>query len=162
MSGSGVRGPEIPGRRAASPISSPLVKKLGGLVLSPLALIVCCSGLAACGDDGPRPIALSLTGEAPAQQPADVAPLNIASVVSIDNTFRPGIIEVPAGTEVVWVNRGRNEHDILSDFGFGVEAAAFHPGDEYRHVFTEPGEYPYYCTIHGTHAAGMVGTIIVV
>ena len=29
-------------------------------------------------------------------------------------------------------------------------------------VFDEPGEYPYYCTLHGTETAGMVGTIRVV
>ena len=31
------------------------------------------------------------------------------------------------------------------------------PGATYSHVFTEPGEVTYYCTIHGTADAGMVG-----
>jgi plastocyanin len=83
------------------------------------------------------------------------------TVQSIDNTFRPDRIEIAPGTEVVWVNRGRNEHDISSESGFGVTAADFQPGDEYRHVFTEPGEYPYHCTIHGTPTIGMIGTIVV-
>jgi plastocyanin len=31
----------------------------------------------------------------------------------------------------------------------------------YSHVFTEPGEYPYYCTAHGTKTRGMIGKIVV-
>ena len=70
---------------------------------------------------------------------------------------------IAPGTEVVWVNRGRNEHDLISDssMAFGAVAANFAPGDEYRFVFTEPGEFPYHCTIHGTSEIGMVGTIVV-
>jgi plastocyanin len=90
-----------------------------------------------------------------------VAPTQTVTVQAIDNTFRPDRIEVAPGTEVVWVNRGRNDHDLFAELGFGVTAAEFKPGDEYRHVFTEPGEYPYYCTIHGTPDVGMTGTIVV-
>jgi plastocyanin len=93
----------------------------------------------------------------PAGEPAPEA----AMVQSIDNSFRPPRLEIAAGTEVVWVNRGRHPHDIRSDFGFGVVADDFQPGDEYRYVFTEPGEYPYYCTIHGTETVGMIGTVVV-
>ena len=73
------------------------------------------------------------------------------TVQSIDNTFRPDRIEIAPGTEVVWVNRGRNEHDISSEAASSASVAAdFQPGDEYSHVFTEPASIPYYCTIHGT------------
>ncbi len=88
-------------------------------------------------------------------------PTQTVTVQAIDNTFRPDRIEIAPGTEVVWVNRGRNDHDLMTDLGFGVTAAEFGPGDEYRHVFTEPGEYPYYCTIHGTPDVGMTGTVVV-
>lgn len=83
---------------------------------------------------------------------------------SIDNTFRPDRIEVASGTTVVWTNFGRTEHDILPTEGdeWGVQPKDFPPGATYRHVFTEPGEVPYYCSIHGTMRAGMVGTIVVV
>ena len=83
------------------------------------------------------------------------------TVVAADNRFDPIRIEIAPGTEVVWVNQGRNDHDLMTDFGFGVTANEFHPGDEYRHVFTEPGEFPYYCTIHGTADFGMIGTVVV-
>ena len=44
---------------------------------------------------------------------------------------------------------------------WGVEVDGFQPGDVYAHVFTEPGEYRYYCSIHGNEDVGMVGTVIV-
>lgn len=84
-------------------------------------------------------------------------------VQAIDNTFRPEEVEVAAGTEVVWANDGRNEHNVLpvEGEGWGVEADAFAPGDEYSHRFTEPGTYGYYCSLHGTTTKGMVGTVVV-
>jgi plastocyanin len=86
-----------------------------------------------------------------------------APVQVLDNTFRPEEVEVAAGTEVVWDNGGRNDHNVLPVEGddWGVEAADFEPNDTYRHRFTEPGTYPYYCSLHGTTTKGMVGTIVV-
>jgi plastocyanin len=138
-----------------------------------VAIAVAATVLTACANDGPQSLdaAPSVQSSAPPTVPDSSTPATVAAgsvaagetvtVQSIDNTFRPDRIEVAPGTEVVWVNRGRNEHDILSDAGFGVAAADFQPGDEYRHVFTEPGEYPYHCTIHGTATIGMKGTIVV-
>jgi plastocyanin len=89
----------------------------------------------------------------------------VVQVLALDNTFRPDRIEVQVGDEVLWENRGLNEHDVLyvqdSTSPFGVEAARFQPGDVYTHVFTEPGEFHYYCSIHGTETVGMVGTVVV-
>ena len=97
----------------------------------------------------------------PAVEPTGV----LAPVIALDNSFRPEVIEVNVGDEVVWENRGLNEHDVLfvqdSMSPFGVEVADFQPGDFYSHVFAEPGEFRYYCSIHGNEAVGMVGTVIV-
>ena len=84
-------------------------------------------------------------------------------VVALDNSFRPQSIEIHVGDEVVWENRGANEHNVLSieSDTWGVEVADFQPGAVYAHVFTEPGEYQYFCSIHGNEQVGMVGTIIV-
>ena len=89
----------------------------------------------------------------------------IVPVLAIDNSFRPDVIEVEVGDEVLWENRGLNEHNVLyvqdSASPFGVEAAQFQPGDVYTHVFSEPGEFHYYCSIHGNETVGMVGTVVV-
>jgi len=111
--------------------------------------------------------ALAACGSANAESEGDAeAPLveGVTEEVGVlDNTFRPGEITVAAGTEVVWRNGGRNDHNVVSvdDGAWGVDTAEFAPGDEYRHRFTEPGTYAYYCSLHGTTTNGMVGTIVV-
>jgi plastocyanin len=149
---------------------SPPVKSLRPITV---AAAVATTLLTACADDGPQPLDAAQPEQSlPAQSPPTASPpattadgsvpaRPAVTVQSIDNTFRPDRIEIAPGTEVVWVNRGRNEHDISSEAGFGVAAADFQMGDEYRFVFTEPGEYPYHCTIHGTATVGMMGTIVV-
>lgn len=100
----------------------------------------------------------------PAVQPTGV----VIPVTALDNSFRPTSVEAKVGDEVVWENRGRNEHDVLSIEGtledgsaWGVTVEEFQPGAIFAHVFTEPGEYRYYCTIHGTTDVGMIGTVVV-
>jgi plastocyanin len=102
--------------------------------------------LTACGDD---------------EEPVDLVEGVTVEVQAVDNTFRPEAIEVAAGTEVVWTNEGRTDHDIRMVDGddFGVSREDFTPGDEYSFRFTEPGTYAYYCTLHGTESAGMTGSV---
>jgi plastocyanin len=89
----------------------------------------------------------------------------VVEVQSLDNSFRPEVLTVEAGTEVVFTNVGRNDHNVLpqpdSLQGWGVGEAEFGPGAEYRHVFDVPGEYRYICTIHGVKGKGMVGVLTV-
>ncbi|MGB3736565.1 MAG: plastocyanin/azurin family copper-binding protein [Ilumatobacter sp.] len=85
-------------------------------------------------------------------------------VRSLDNSFIQQQIEIEAGTEVNWINGGRNDHNILpvdESLTWGVDRDTFVPGTEYAHVFDTPGVYPYFCSIHGTTEAGMVGAIVV-
>lgn len=88
----------------------------------------------------------------------------VVDVRALDNSFIVEEIEITAGTEVRWENRGRNDHDVVpvdDAQTWGVELDDFTPGDSYSHVFTTPGTYRYYCTIHGTTDIGMVGAVIV-
>jgi plastocyanin len=163
--------------------STVIAVALGALVLGPFA---------ACGPDGPdvytapvedpaddpvadtvddttSSIADSGTPEASAPGesiPAESVPANgeTVDVRALDNSFIEEELEVAAGTEVHWQNRGRNDHDVVPvDEGaeWGVELEAFTPGDSYSHVFSTPGTYRYYCTVHGTEDVGMIGTIVV-
>ena len=104
------------------------------------------------------------TEPAPTTTAIGVEPTGVVvPVIALDNTFRPDTIEIAVGDEVLWENRGLNEHNVLYVEGddWGIEVEAFQPGDAYAHVFTEPGVYPYYCSIHGNTDVGMVGTVIV-
>lgn len=107
-------------------------------------------------DDGAAPVATSTT--------STITPTGVVvPVIALDNTFRPEIVEIAVGDEVLWENRGANEHNVLrvEGDGWGVEVDDFQPGDVYAHVFTEPGEFRYYCSIHGNEDVGMIGTVIV-
>lgn len=116
-------------------------------------------------DDGDG--AASSEPSAPATFPATG---EVVEVRSLDNAFRVADVTVVAGTEVRWINGGRNDHNILpvdaiaeldAVAGFGVERDVFVPGAEYSYLFDTPGVYPYFCSIHGTQDVGMVGVVIV-
>jgi len=127
--------------------------------------------LGACGDDGP--LAASPTPGELRSGPLVMAPPNtsapesvgeVVEVQSLDNQFRQQEVTVAAGTQVRWVNAGQTDHDVQPvDLGavWGIGQTAFPPGAEYSFVFSEPGEYPYYCSLHGTETVGMIGTIVV-
>lgn len=120
------------------------------LVASLVAAALTVVGLAACSGSGQ----VEQTGLG-----------KVVEVEAVDNVFRPETIEIEPGTEVRWVNKGRNDHDVtpteLELGDWGIKLADFEPGVTYSHVFTEPGEYPYYCTAHGTKTRGMIGKIVV-
>jgi plastocyanin len=145
-------------------------------------LLLAAGGLAACGGDdraagsggsGSRDDAGGLSGSdraggdatAGGEVPDDVVVIEgtEAQVSALDNSFRAENIEVRPGTTVVWTNNGRNEHDVLParGSGWGVEVEDFQPGDVHSRTFDEPGVYHYYCSIHGTADAGMIGTVVV-
>lgn len=115
---------------------------------------------------------------------ADVA--NVATpngttveVQVLDNSYRPIDLVIEVGTEVSFVNKGRNEHNILPDAvandaeleellaadasptSWGVASTDLPPGATFSHVFLEPGTYAYYCSIHGVAGKGMYGVVIV-
>jgi len=135
-----------------------------GLMVAPLAV------LASCGSNA------EVTNPAA----SSVAPNGQSiTIQSLDNSFRPVEFEIEAGTEVIFENRGRNDHNILPNSvanddelvallassdapeAWGVIAEDFVPMDVYSHIFTVPGTYPYYCSIHGSPGAGMYGVVVV-
>ncbi len=111
---------------------------------------------AGCGDDGAR-------AADPEPEPEVTLVDIVEPVVVLDNTFRPGRTDVAVGTTVEWRNGGRNDHNVIpvDTYGWGVEVEDFAPRDLYRHRFTAPGIYAYYCSLHGTATKGMGGTIVV-
>jgi plastocyanin len=145
------------------------------VAVAALAVLLAVGSAAACGGDddgGDEGTGLSgggaagdEAGDAAGDVPDDVVVLegSAVSVASLDNTFRAQNIQVEPGTTVTWTNDGRNEHDVLpvEGDGWGVEVEGFQPGDRYEHTFDEPGVYEYYCSIHGTTTAGMIGTVVV-
>lgn len=90
----------------------------------------------------------------------------VEKVLALDNNFIQDAITIVAGTEVVWENNGRNDHDVipvddLDAVAWGVKDDVFVPKATYSHVFDQPGTYRYFCTIHGTAEVGMIGVVVV-
>lgn len=86
-------------------------------------------------------------------------------VDAVDNLFKPPYIIVKAGTTVTFRNDGRNNHNVFPAVKGAfepLETDAFEPGTDATITFDEPGDYPYYCTLHGTTTKGMVGAVRVV
>ena len=126
-----------------------------------------------CGDDSDRAGDDDETTETATAQTIDVVDRRgqasdsnypEVDVRVIDNEFVDGEIRIDPGVTVAWQNDGRVEHNIVTvseEPDFGVDTDAFGPGSEHEFRFTEPGVYPYYCSLHGTADAGMTGTIVV-
>jgi len=80
-----------------------------------------------------------------------------ASDVKIDNfTFEPGVVTVKRGAQVTWTNGDDIPHTVDSVDG-KFRSSALDTNDSFHFLFSEPGEYQYYCRIHPK----MTGKIVV-
>ena len=71
--------------------------------------------------------------------------------------FAPKTLTVPIGARVVWINRDDEPHVVTSAGALFASSKALDTSDSYGVMFSKPGTYTYYCSIHPM----MVGTIIV-
>lgn len=88
----------------------------------------------------------------------------VVDITVLDNSFNPAVVTIAPGTTVRWTNKGKIAHNKLvvsGDGDFGVDAKDFGPGQVHQFTFTKPGEYRYYCSLHGTADTGMTGKITV-
>jgi plastocyanin len=73
-------------------------------------------------------------------------------------TFAPAVLEVPAGTSVVFVNEDDVPHTVVgSDRDSPLKSPALDTDDRYSVKLTQPGTYHYFCSLH----PHMTGTVIV-
>ena len=128
----------------------------------------------------PRPMTLAtiaVTVACGGSSPAGPNPSsNTPVAVTIqDFTFSPAAVTVKVGTTVRWTNQGPSAHTTVSDGGAWTSNTLGAPvsgGDEYggggspggvfTFTFTEPGDYPYHCSLHPpTSFPGFTGTVTV-
>jgi|SRR5579863_5081890 len=77
--------------------------------------------------------------------------------VKIDNfSFGPTALTVPVGTTVTWTNRDDIPHTVVSTDGL-FKSKALDTDDKFSFVFSKPGTYPYFCSIHPK----MTGQVVV-
>jgi plastocyanin len=139
------------------------------LALPALALTAACGSQASA--DQPTDGASTPTTEATSnstiadEQFVDLTGKDEVVIETRDNAFVGQYVTISAGTKVTFDNRGRNPHNAVPVVSGAFEEIAtedLEPGMSASVVVDEPGEYPYYCTLHGTESAGMVGIIRVV
>ena len=82
-------------------------------------------------------------------------------VTMADMKFTPDHLEVQLGDSVVWL-AGDDDHTVTArDGSFDSSSRGLMgQGDEFRWRFRVPGQFAYYCRIHGSR--GMQGVITVV
>ena len=92
----------------------------------------------------------ALVGCAPAGKPelvpSDDEVQAAATVRAFDNAYDPPEVEITVNQAVRWDFAGPAEHDVVADDGSFV--SPLQTEGSYTHVFTEPGEYPYDCSVH--------------
>jgi plastocyanin len=107
--------------------------------------------------------------------PGSPGPGPVGAVVDMDNMMRflPDTVRIAVGESVRWVNGSDIVHTVTADPSAAelpesvrlppgarpFDSGDMRPGEEFVHVFTEPGEYRYFCLPH--ERAGMVGVVIV-
>jgi plastocyanin len=104
----------------------------------------------------------------PVPQPAKIVEMN-----DEDPEYEPSSIVITAGQTVEWHNNGQVSHSVVDDAKRAAKpddaliptgVPAFNsgnvmPGGIYKHTFTMPGHYRYFCMSH--ELDGMVGEVIV-
>lgn len=80
------------------------------------------------------------------RDPAAGEPVVGVDHVAVRNdAFDPPVIQIESGTTVTWTfDDGNRAHNVVGDGWLSEVLAA----GEYQHTFTEPGSYPYTCTLH--------------
>ncbi len=130
-----------------------------------LVLVGCGSDPDITVDGAPAPVDAAPGVDLSAASFVDLTGEEEPAVDALDNVFKAKYVEVRAGTTITFRNDGRNTHNLLpvSDGAFPpLEAAAFEPGVEAAITFEQPGDFAYYCSLHGTTTKGMVGAVRVV
>jgi plastocyanin len=61
--------------------------------------------------------------------------------------FEPAEVTVPAGSTVVWHNKGKEEHSVTAD-NKSFDSGDKPKGGNYQRTFTRPGTYAYHCAPH--------------
>jgi nitrite reductase (NO-forming) len=61
--------------------------------------------------------------------------------------YNPGIMTVPKGAAVTWMNKDMVGHELVFDT-VDVGSGPFNPGAKWSHTFNSVGRFPYHCKPH--------------
>lgn len=98
---------------------------------------------------------------------ADVIEGHDVVVEMYDNRYQYNEIRIPVGGSVTWLGAGANPHNaVAADESWSTESVFGSleqlEGDAAVLTYDQPGEYVFFCTLHGNaQGAGMAGVLIV-
>ena len=100
---------------------------------------------------------------APAETPADAtqgtdAAASVEVPVDIrDFAYSPNPVEISVGDTVTWTNQDEVPHTATGENREVLQSGTISPGSSFSQVFSEAGEFGYFCEFH----PNMTGTIVV-
>lgn len=126
--------------------------------ISAIALIAAACAPTGGGDATPAPT----PAETPADTPVEAACATSSDAAAVealiqDFSFDPNPVEAKTGEVIVWTNRDGAPHTVTLDDGSCKTGNVSAGGGTGGLVFAEPGEYPFFCSIHPS----MKGTIVI-
>ncbi len=76
------------------------------------------------------------------------APSAEVKVAILNYKFDPEVVTVSVGTTVTWINHDEVPHTVVSSDKRFTGSGGLDTDDHYSYVFTKPGTYEYFCTLH--------------
>ncbi len=96
--------------------------------------------------------------------PVDLTGKTAVEIQVKDNFYEPKVFSVDPGTKVTFKNVGNNAHNVVpvQDGAFpAIATGSLDPGMTATITAPSPGEYRFYCSIHGSPNKGQRGAMIV-
>ena len=76
--------------------------------------------------------------------------------ITIDNfSFMSPVLTVPVGAKVTWINHDDVPHTIVSTED-KFKSKALDTDESFSFTFTQPGSYPYFCSLHPKMVAKVI------
>ncbi len=148
---------------AFAPLSPPVVNETSEINFDLAAAQAAADSVAAAAGPADTPVVA-----VPIEIPDGAIDMTGQSEITIDvkdNAFVQRVVVVTEGTRITWVNRGLNAHNVTPSIDGAFEpipTGSLDSNQSASRTFSLGGDFPYYCSLHGTPRHGQNGLIVVV
>ena len=72
-------------------------------------------------------------------------------------SYSPASLQIKVGDTVEWTSKDNNDvHTVTHKDGKTFKSGILNDGDKFEHTFNAPGDFPYFCEVHGSTMSGLV------
>jgi plastocyanin len=97
----------------------------------------------------PKKLPKSAATEVAPAIPSDTTTAAAAARVTIRALkYSRQTIQIRTGETIEWANDDLTPHTVTSEGGDDLNSGSIDPGGSWRHTFSSPGRFPYFCTFH--------------